>query len=63
MIATGKVPETCGTCHKEIAKTYDASVHGEAVQAGVKDTPVCVECHGEHHGHCLAGWEDFRRPL
>jgi hypothetical protein len=43
-----RVPETCATCHKEIAKTYDRSVHREAVQTGVKDAPVCVDCHGEH---------------
>jgi formate dehydrogenase gamma subunit len=43
-----KVAETCGTCHKEIAKTYEASVHGVAVQAGMRDAPVCVDCHGEH---------------
>ena len=27
---------------------YNDSVHGEAVKAGVKDAPVCVDCHGEH---------------
>ena len=43
-----KVAQTCGTCHKEIAKTYQESVHGVAVQAGVRDAPVCVDCHGEH---------------
>jgi formate dehydrogenase gamma subunit len=43
-----KVAGTCETCHKEIAKAYDASVHGEAVRTGVKDAPVCVDCHGEH---------------
>jgi cytochrome b subunit of formate dehydrogenase len=43
-----KVAETCGSCHKEIAKTYQQSVHGEAVRAGAKDAPVCVDCHGEH---------------
>ena len=43
-----KVPETCGNCHKEIAKTYQQSVHGEAVRIGAKDAPVCVDCHGEH---------------
>lgn len=43
-----KVSETCGTCHKEIAKTYETSVHGEAMRTGVKDAPVCVDCHGEH---------------
>jgi len=43
-----RVPETCGTCHNEIARTYQQSVHGEAVRIGVKDAPVCVDCHGEH---------------
>jgi formate dehydrogenase gamma subunit len=43
-----KVSQTCGECHGEIAKTYNQSVHGVAVQAGVKDAPACVDCHGEH---------------
>ncbi len=43
-----KVPETCGQCHKEIARQFNESVHGEAVKAGVRDAPVCIDCHGEH---------------
>ncbi len=43
-----KVPETCGQCHKEIARQFNESVHGEAVKAGVQDAPVCTDCHGEH---------------
>lgn len=43
-----KVPETCGSCHKEIAKTYAESVHGQAVKAGIAGAPVCTDCHGEH---------------
>ncbi|MGB7435053.1 MAG: cytochrome b/b6 domain-containing protein, partial [Candidatus Acidiferrum sp.] len=43
-----KVSETCGQCHGEIAKVYSQSVHGVAVQAGVRDAPACVDCHGEH---------------
>jgi len=42
------IPETCGQCHSEIAKTYEASVHGQAVKNGAPDAPVCVDCHGEH---------------
>lgn len=42
------VPATCGTCHSEIAKTYAASVHGQAAAAGSRDAPVCTDCHGEH---------------
>ena len=43
-----KVPETCGQCHKEIVRQFNESVHGEAVKAGVRDAPVCTDCHGEH---------------
>lgn len=43
-----RVSETCGNCHKEIGKTYQESIHGQAVKAGVKDAPVCTDCHGEH---------------
>lgn len=43
-----RVPETCGRCHGEIQKTYAASVHGEASAHGVRDAPVCTDCHGEH---------------
>jgi len=43
-----KVPETCAQCHKEIVRQFNESVHGEAVKAGVRDAPVCIDCHGEH---------------
>ena len=43
-----KVPETCGTCHGDIAKAFAASVHGEAAARGVREAPVCTDCHGEH---------------
>jgi len=42
------VAATCGTCHKEIAKTFLESVHGRAIKAGVRDAPDCTACHGEH---------------
>lgn len=42
------VAATCGACHKEIAKTYVESVHGQAIRAGVQDAPDCADCHGEH---------------
>jgi len=43
------VPKTCGRCHAEIKKTYDESVHGQAVARGATDAPVCTDCHGEHN--------------
>jgi cytochrome b subunit of formate dehydrogenase len=31
-----------------VDQTYRRSVHGQAVKAGVRDAPVCTDCHGEH---------------
>jgi cytochrome b subunit of formate dehydrogenase len=42
------VPTTCGKCHENVDQTYIRSVHGQAVKAGVRDAPVCTDCHGEH---------------
>jgi formate dehydrogenase gamma subunit len=43
-----RVAATCGQCHKEIAREFNESVHGQAVQAGARGAPVCTDCHGEH---------------
>lgn len=42
------VPVTCGQCHDEIARTFASSVHGQAAARGVREAPVCTDCHGEH---------------
>lgn len=42
------VPDTCGTCHTEIASIYKQSVHGQGVARGNRSSPVCTDCHGEH---------------
>lgn len=42
------IPQTCGKCHGEIRDTYLTSVHGQATLRGVRQSPVCTDCHGEH---------------
>ena len=42
------VPATCAACHAEVAKAYGESVHGVAAAAGIGESPVCTDCHGEH---------------
>ncbi len=50
-----RVPDTCGTCHQDIAAAYKESVHGRAAARGVREAPVCTDCHGEHR--ILSPWE------
>ncbi|MCL4837367.1 MAG: cytochrome b/b6 domain-containing protein [Thermoanaerobaculia bacterium] len=42
------VPALCGECHGEIATVFGESVHGVAAAKGVRESPVCTDCHGEH---------------
>jgi cytochrome b subunit of formate dehydrogenase len=42
------IPTTCGTCHSEILKAFQHSIHGKAVTNGEREAPVCTDCHGEH---------------
>jgi cytochrome b subunit of formate dehydrogenase len=42
------VPETCSECHYEITQIYLNSAHGRAAEHGVREAPVCTDCHGEH---------------
>lgn len=43
------VPETCGMCHTDIAEQFKSSVHGKAVEKGIRQAPICTDCHGEHN--------------
>jgi cytochrome b subunit of formate dehydrogenase len=42
------VPATCGKCHADIANTFNASIHGQAIARGNEQAPVCTDCHGIH---------------
>lgn len=43
------VPQTCGKCHENVLNAYLRSIHGKAMSKGVRDAPVCTDCHGEHN--------------
>ncbi|MER3500872.1 MAG: hypothetical protein IMHGJWDQ_000320 [Candidatus Fervidibacter sp.] len=46
--ARSHLPETCGQCHEQIYREWKQSIHGRAWAKGVKEAPVCTDCHGEH---------------
>lgn len=41
-------PETCGKCHVLILEEYKESIHGRRALEGDINSPLCVDCHGEH---------------
>ena len=43
-----KIPTTCGACHTQETTQYLAGIHGDAMQRGATEAPVCTDCHGEH---------------
>ena len=43
-----KQPQTCGACHELIFSAYKEGIHGREALAGNVDSPLCVDCHGEH---------------
>jgi len=47
-VARAHLPETCGKCHESIFREWKESVHGQAMAQGIKQAPVCTDCHGEH---------------
>jgi len=42
------IPKTCGKCHRNVEQDYWEGIHGQLVQRGEVDAPVCTHCHGEH---------------
>jgi cytochrome b subunit of formate dehydrogenase len=47
-IHRANIPVTCGRCHEKETEEYQVSIHGKAAARGVMDSPVCIDCHGEH---------------
>jgi hypothetical protein len=43
-----QIPADCGKCHPGIQKDFEESIHGRGLRAGIMDSPVCTDCHGEH---------------
>jgi formate dehydrogenase gamma subunit len=47
-IFKANIPKTCAKCHSQVANEFVQSVHGQAVERGVSQAPVCTDCHGIH---------------
>lgn len=43
-----RIPDTCGSCHKQERAQYATSTHGQMWQDGNMGAPVCSDCHTAH---------------
>jgi len=48
LVSRKNIIKTCGACHVGIQKSYLEGVHGIDYVKGIKDVPVCTDCHSEH---------------
>ncbi len=54
-ISSFNIPQTCGQCHPKIAKDYEQSIHWIRAKQGIREAPVCNDCHNEHSIHAVNG--------
>jgi len=47
-ISKFSVASTCGTCHTDVANTFNVSIHGQALGTAMRWPPTCTDCHGIH---------------
>ncbi|MDA3859929.1 MAG: cytochrome c3 family protein, partial [Melioribacteraceae bacterium] len=48
-ISSTNIPNTCGKCHAEIVEEFKNSIHWIRASKGIKEAPVCNDCHNEHN--------------
>ncbi len=54
------IPQMCGNCHRDVEKEYNKGIHGQLVERGETDSPVCTSCHDEHN---ITATGDPRAPV
>lgn len=42
------IVKICGRCHKSVQEQYESGIHWTALNEGKKESPSCINCHGEH---------------
>jgi predicted CXXCH cytochrome family protein len=57
------VPDNCGQCHEEISDEYKQSIHWIRAKKGVRNSPVCTDCHSEHGIEVITKSADTRAEI
>jgi predicted CXXCH cytochrome family protein len=59
-VSRRNIIRTCGRCHVGILRDYLEGVHGLDYVKGIKDVPVCTDCHSEHD---IRSPQDIESPV
>jgi cytochrome b subunit of formate dehydrogenase len=51
---SSRLSDFCGSCHRDVGRTFAQSSHRHAQIAGVKGAPSCIECHRNQIAHVSA---------
>jgi hypothetical protein len=43
-----ELTKVCSSCHGDIAKLYEGSIHAALVREGNQGAPICADCHNPH---------------
>ena len=57
-ISSFHLPETCGQCHPKETEEYTQSIHWLYAVKGIREAPVCNDCHNEHNIHSVNALKD-----
>ncbi len=49
--------KVCSTCHGDIAKQYESSIHASLVREGNPVAPICTDCHNPHTAKAKSGYD------
>ena len=60
MVNRMNIPKTCSKCHSDFYYQYMNGIHGKALVAGVIQTAICTDCHGEHK---ILGTDNPESPI
>lgn len=47
-VARLTITKSCGSCHKDMLRTYTETYHGQINALGYANTAKCFDCHGSH---------------
>jgi formate dehydrogenase gamma subunit len=59
----GNLIKACGHCHNEVTEKFGTSAHHTAAQKGIKEAPMCLDCHKSNITRVTAALDSVQLKL